>query len=77
MSSGASKTDNEKNLYEVRIFVEAEDEAELDSITDRLTEALCDSEHHEPSESCPNAWFIVSHIASAEEAKRWRPLLNR
>lgn len=65
------------NMYEISVFVELEDQAKLDQLTEGFAKVLCDDDHDDESTKCPVPWFIVSKPMDAKQSKQWRNELNR
>jgi hypothetical protein len=63
------------SLFEIRVLVEAESDAEVEELAVSFEKVICPY-HAGEDHRCPRRWFLVRSELSASEAAEWEELLN-
>jgi hypothetical protein len=65
-------------IWEVRLLIETDDEADVERIADAVGKAACPHDAlAEPDHACPVPWFVIRSPLYDQEASFWRDALNR
>jgi hypothetical protein len=66
-------------LFEIRMIVEANDEADAESVTDAIALAICPLPHDGDPHMCPRGWITMTSELGEHDAAIWREpdALNR